>query len=239
MDNQPLPVEDQSIKQGIQENRRKSSASSKTFNEKSRKMTKPQIFSPGDLVFIRGGKSKNSPRELYIVEEKIDDYYMTRRFSNRLRNRRYKAMSEELIAAPSSNATNSMSDDDTVDGKENQLHSNEGTDTQQKLSKAGRPIRKATEKAHNILKIAPKSPKPYLHRYGWVEEDQFQDEDFYFFPTVSGYHPEHPNSQEDSDRTHSSRTLSSINESDSDNIDSDRAGFKGGHSGHVPRAPTF
>ena len=81
-------------------------------------------------MFLRDGKSKNSPRDIYIIEDQEDEFYIIRKFNTKLRQRVYKALPDELISVP--------------------VASNQDTPTGQQYSKAGRPIRAAARHAHGL-----------------------------------------------------------------------------------------
>ena len=169
--NTPIPVQDEELieKQRIQ--RKDSSTSSHKNKLKTHAATEHQSFNIGDLVFLRNGKSKNSPRELHIVECKDDQYYLIRKFDTKLRERLYKALPDEMILAPSTKANTTVNDS----------LSNYPVNEDVKLnSKSGRPIRKAARKAHNIHKLTTLPPKNKPFLYGWKEEDQNSDNDTCF-----------------------------------------------------------
>ena len=100
IDNQPLPIDDTQVSKAIQSNRQNSSKSSLKYRSKNHKTSPPNQFSIGDLVFLRNGMSKNSPRDQFIVEDVEGEFYLIRKFNDKLRQRLYKVLADELVLTP-------------------------------------------------------------------------------------------------------------------------------------------
>ena len=170
LDNQPIHVDDSVILDKMSVNRHQSSQSSMKSKAKTHSLTPNQQFAIGDLVFIREGKNKNSPRELYIVEDFEGKFILIRKFNSKLRQRIYKSLAEELIKAPN-----------TPD--------NEQTTTSPALTPAGRPLREAAKKALNVSEVATlrtKAKNNHLLKPGWIPEDQdFEDVLMFSLPHMS------------------------------------------------------
>ena len=175
LDNNPIQVKDESINKSIQQNREKSSKSSRTTKLKTHAPTPQQTFFVGDLVFVRGSRNKNNPREMYIIEDTEDQYFLIRKFNTKLRQRLYKALPQELILAPTPNSDNMVKKQDRsnyiLDETSSSTSPSEVTEFSDIFSPAGRPIRKAARKAHGICSLANVKPK-WIHKPGWLEEDQ-------------------------------------------------------------------
>ena len=121
--------------------------------------TPEQTFKLGDLVLLRDHKSKNSPRSLYIVNslpsEETDWYILIRKLGQSLRLRVYKAKPEELIHSPTTPLTSKHKRRENQP-REAAIHAR--AKMQSSISKV----------KHHRLKS----------KYGWKEEDQFDDLDF-------------------------------------------------------------
>ena len=198
--NEPITIQDKDNRQKQLENRQESSKSSRKHKMKTRSQTPQQEFTVGNLVFLRNGRSKNTPRDLFIIEQFDDPFYLIRKLNNSLRQRIYRALPDELILAPSS--------------------LNQDSDIPTLLTKAGRPLREVPKKAHGITHLQLKrsnSHKKQQVKFGWLEEDQDSDMDiFQHFPpmttpdfncnspiassTASTSCPETPSSDLDSDQ---------------------------------------
>ena len=158
--NLPIEVNDEEIIKKQLTNRQKSSQASFKHKGKSKKPTPEQTFKLGDLVLLRDHKSKNSPRSLYIVDslpsEETDWYILIRKLGQSLRSRVYKAKPEELIHSPNTPLT-----------------------PKRTLRRENQP-REAAIKAR--VKMQSSISKVENHnlksKYGWKEEDQFDDLDF-------------------------------------------------------------
>ena len=133
---------------------------------KTKSPSPTQSFSVGNLVFLRGGKSKNNPRELYIIEGEEGEFYLIRKFNNKLRDRLYRAHPDELIEAPSSAPQNYPEPSNKA-----------SPDPIPLLSKAGRPIREAAKKSH-FPSVAAVTTKKSQFKPGWLPEDQIFDLEF-------------------------------------------------------------
>ena len=104
LSNKPIDVDDIAIKTTQHENRTKSSKSSQKHKAKFKAHTPPQSFSVGDLVMLRDSLSKNSPREIFIVEEipkPGEKFILIRKLKESIRPRLYKSLPDELIHSPS------------------------------------------------------------------------------------------------------------------------------------------
>ena len=180
LNNKPIPINDDKLRMNMENNRSLSSQASQQSKSKTHQPTPTQSFNIGDLVFIRDGKSKNSPRDTYIIEDIQDKFYIIRKFNTKLRQRVYKALADEIIKIP--NVKNTLT---TEVASDKQLY-----------SRAGRPIRKAAMKSHNILTIADKPKKKLTCKPGWLPEDQLYEEVVYI--TQHGHVHEDPESSESS-----------------------------------------
>ena len=89
--------------------------------------------------------------------------------NDQLRNRLYRALPEELVAAP---ATKANSNDAEY----------------QMLTKSGRPLRQAARKAHGIELVQPDGVKKKLLTHGWIPEDQNYEPEYIHIMTT----PEDP-----------------------------------------------
>ena len=211
LNNTPLQVTDETISEKIKENRQQSSITSPKKEPKTKTITPPQNLNIGSLVFLRNGKTKNNPRELYIVEDKEDNFLLIRKFNGKLRNKLYRALPAELILAPSSDQFSKPPFDPGQVTDTPPLIKSNSDDSTQLLSRSGRPIRNAARKAHNIANVNSSTKSKQKH--GWNEEDQYSDTDYYpillpSYSSVPSDDPEH--------------TLNEDNSSTS-NIDSDSA----------------
>ena len=123
----------------------------------------------------RLSKDKNKPREQYIIEDTENNYYILRKFHCKLRNTLYKALADELIAIPT--PSHSPEPRQAPQQPQNDAPS-------LKLSKAGRPIRKAAEQAHKVARI---DQKRSIFKHGWREEDQDFDSDWIYISNTSNH----------------------------------------------------
>ena len=155
LQNKPMDIHEEDITQQQMKQRHESAKSNEKFKSKSHSKTPKFLFKIGDLVFLRSGKDKNTPRELYIIEDKDEKHFLIRKMNNRLRDRLYRALPDELILAPDSHDNNSA------------------------ITPAGRPLRHAARKAHGLLTLNQlPARKKILH--GWISDDQESDvEDTY------------------------------------------------------------
>ena len=136
------------------------SKSSLKHKTKFRKQSPYQEFKIGDLVMIREQRTKNQPREIFIVKTLPTDdqkYILIRKLTNSLRPRLYKALAEELIHASEQlkkNATDSIP--------------NETLTTRPKFERKAAAIAKNNLKkmVHTVL------TKKTLFRHGWEQDDQ-------------------------------------------------------------------
>ena len=85
LNNEAIPVNDSDLISAMKNNREYSSTSSSKHKSKIHKPTPDQDFNIGDLVFLREGKSKNSLREVHIIEDIQGRYYLIRKFNTKLR----------------------------------------------------------------------------------------------------------------------------------------------------------
>ena len=242
--NSPIQVQDDEVSAAIKQNRHNSSISSHKSRGKTSLQTPIQQFKVGDLVFLRGGKSKNSPRELYIVESQDENFFLIRKFQNRLRQRLYQALADELILAPSA-MSNTNSKHESVltkekldrhsllkDETENQAPSSGEEEKDQALpfkkeendktllSKAGRPIRKVARKAHHVDRVQSKKNKStWLTKPGWLEQDQQVDWDILVYQQQGeSMEPvsEHVSSESDTTSTNPPSLTGNLSESDTE-----------------------
>ena len=153
-------------------------------------------------MFLRNGKTKNNPRELYIIEDKEDRFFLIRKLNKKLRQRLYKALPDELLIAPSALDPKRESQQEVTN------------DQKPLLTKSGRPLRKAAMKAHGISKISTNTPNTTaLWKFGWRDEDQPSDEETIFItPTVTPNHSEVSSTNSTSDDSDTSFTISEIEE---------------------------
>ena len=163
--NVPIQVEDDDIRTQMNLHRQDSSKASQKTKSKTQHLSPSQRFRVGDLVFLREGKTKNTPREIYIVEEIQEQFCLIRKFSNKLRQRLYKALPDELIQVPNTDVPDSVNDE-------------------QLYSYAGRPIRQAAKHAHGIsaIQLEVKKKAKVTHKPGWLPEDQSFDDDLITIP---------------------------------------------------------
>ena len=150
--NDPIDVPDHQITRHQEKQKQTSSQASYKNKLKTKQPTALQSFNVGDLVMLRDAKSKNKPRETFIVEHlpNVDTpYILIRKLSNSLRSRLYKALPDELIRA--------------------------------NLKPLNcRPTRKAAEDAKVKIKQSVNVIKAkHQFRHGWNEEDQNFEEDLY------------------------------------------------------------
>ena len=217
--NTPIEIAEGNLKKNQLDNRKVSSERSRANKAKTHSPTAAQKFDIGDLVFLRAGHSKNSPRDLYMVEGKEDNYYLIRKLGNRLRLRLYKALQDELILAPCSKVT--PDDDNETPPSATNLPDGNPQDQGQLLTPAGRPLRKAAMKAHGIqslstLDVDIEKKKNQLIgipplKFGWLEEDQSYDSDY-----ILEYVPVSPDCETplNSTLSHSSSSLASTSSLD-------------------------
>ena len=196
--NEPISVDDDLLIQKQQTNRKSSSKSSRKTKSKTHSPTPNQTFKVGDLVFLRGGKTKNTPRELHIVESKDGDYYLIRKFQSRLRQRLYKALPDELIIAPSAISTPMAPQE--ISRREEAIKITPSLEVSRLNSKA----------------------KPLI-KFGWIEEDQNYDcEETLVFTPIYPHSPDlqSASNSEESINT-SSETLASSDNTDVSSSSSD------------------
>ena len=162
--NNQIDTNEEKIKTDQQKNRTKASLSSQKAKLKLKKSTPQQSFTIGQLVFLRDGRNKISPRDTYIIEDieesKNSLFYLIRKVQSSLRSRLYKALPDELIAAP----TTSLQDP--------------STSTPFIQTNLGRSKRSAAIEAQKrIAATANKISQPKKYKYGWLSEDQISDDD--------------------------------------------------------------
>ena len=178
----------------MKKNREYSSQSSGKTKSKTQKTTPAQQFNVGDLVFLRDGKTKNSPREVHIVEDTQDQFYLIRKFNTKLRQKLYQVLPDELIRVPTtyppespvydyqSTPQEAVSEIPSYTPKESL--SEEHT-PQPALTPAGRPLRQAARKAFaippSIAACTVSKKKQSIFKSSWLPEDQY-DDDFDYTP---------------------------------------------------------
>ena len=153
LSNVPIDVKDDQVISDQSTSRKLSSKASLKHKAKFQKPSPSQLFKVGDLVMLRGGLSKNKPRETFIIDSMPSDnskFILIRKLSQSLRPKLYKALPDELISLP--------------------LHGPQPT----------KPLRrKAAEKANTKIKsnlmYVSHARKKFKH--GWIEEDQPEDYD--------------------------------------------------------------
>ena len=75
--NNEIDVQQQAIKESVQVNRKKASLRANKSKERYLTRSSSQQFRIGHLVFLRNAVDKNTPRSLYIVEEKLEENDLT------------------------------------------------------------------------------------------------------------------------------------------------------------------
>ena len=120
--NSEKTVEDESLSNLQQANRKKQSQYQEDFQSKNKKVTKHQDFKIGDLVYRRNGLSKHEVRELFIVDdiETIENvaYVVIRKLGHQIRRRTYHLLPAELIRAPQPDIRADLAADDLDKEKE-------------------------------------------------------------------------------------------------------------------------
>ena len=157
--NHDIDVSKDKIIDKLLANRSTSSTHSQKSKLRTHKRTPDKKFNIGDLVFLRNGADKNTPRDLYIVED-IDDSIpnsiLIRKLQSSLNTRLYRAMPDELIAAPS---------------MDHQLRSQEDVDGRPPRRKAAMHARQKIAATVNAAMTTTKK------KHGWITEDQDSDDD--------------------------------------------------------------
>ena len=148
LSNVPIDVNDDRIisKQTI--SRKLSSETSYKHKAKFQKPSPEQQFDVGDLVMLRGGLSKNTPRETYIIDSMPSNgnqLILVRKLSNSLRPKLYQARPDELIHHPSTDPSFSK------------------TPKRKAAVKANAKIKNCL---HNVSLVKSK------FKHGWIEDDQ-------------------------------------------------------------------
>ena len=165
VNNQPIDVQDGKITHKQAQQRLSSSKSTFKAKRKSHSETPSQTFNTGDLILLRNAKDKNNPRELYIVEDREDKFFLIRKLNDMIRHRLYRALPDEMVLAPASKVRSR---------------------SPQEVTKAGRPLRRAARKAHGLVSTIRNTKKP-RNTHGWLTDDQFSDEEGYFLTLSTPY----------------------------------------------------
>ena len=171
--NSPIDVNDTTLKVDKLRNREYSSRSSLKNKLKTHSRTPPQKFNTGDLVFLRDSHNKNNPRDLHIIEDQENDYYLIRKLNKSLRTRLYKALPDEMILAPPRNPK--LGSPPNPPQAPNVIIPQEPQTT-----RSGRPLRNAAKKSHGINTVKSRSPPKIKcqDKFGWLTEDQDSDSDY-------------------------------------------------------------
>ena len=161
MTNEPRDINDTEVSSQQLANKLKSSEYSQKSKRRFKTYTSHQDFSIGDLVLLRDYKSKNMPRELFIIEDQTEErgktYFLIRKLNKSLRARLYRALPDELISAPGQDYKTPETDEITGHSRPRR----------QAALKANERIRSCV----NSLSLA-KKPK-----HGWNVDDQILYED--------------------------------------------------------------
>ena len=184
--NKPIPIDDEDLCVAQSDHRKNTSKASQKSKQRYQARTPPQIFLPGQLVFLRDGHDKNSPRETYIVEEiKANHDILIRKLAKSLRPRLYTSKPEELVLAPGQQT----------------LHSETNLP---KAPERDRPLRRAVTSLRPDQYCCEVKLRKSTHRFGWNPEDQDSDDEFPC-PQVSPAYSnlstssEHPTTDDNSD----------------------------------------
>ena len=235
-DNKPLDIHDDEIAEKQQQNRKSSSKSSSKNKSKHSSPTPEQKFNIGDLVLVRNEMSKISPRKLHIIEGKEDKFFLIRKLGNRLRNRLYRALPDELVVAPSSTTINPSPEDPSSETHQPLDKLLDKTDKTPVLTRSGRPMRKAALKAHGINTLDVTKKK---FAYGWLTEDQYSDDDVPIYVTYEASTSPTTSDSSQSTRDSDTSTLSSDTECDLDWDSSPEATALSDPSYHTPPAQSI
>ena len=182
----PLDVLDKTLIQSQSQHKENASAAALKHNSKFRKQTPLQNFSVGDLVMLRNLKTKNNPRETFIVEQLPSDdlpFILVRKLRNSLRSRLYKVLPDELLPIQDlskGDATFGESSDHKSTVKTTQKLVTNG----QHSSSTPRPTRKSAVQARKLIATCINAvySKKSLFKHGWIEKDQIIDD--IIFPAI-------------------------------------------------------
>ena len=169
--NDHIEVNADSLKQLKELSRKESSTTSQKSKQRYSTKSPEQSFTIGQLVYLRNSLDKNTPRDLYIVEEIMNEkkvfYFLIRKLQSSLHPRLYKVLADELIAAPFFN-TSSL--DDTTPSK---------SPPEPSIPiKSKPPTRKAARIAREKIAATINTvAKPDRFRHGWITDDQDSDDD--------------------------------------------------------------
>ena len=222
--NKPIDVNDDFLSRKQLENRKLSAESSRKNKAKNHSPSPAQSFSIGDLVFLREVHNKNSPRELYIIEDREDGYFLIRKLKQRLRSKLYRALPDEMIPAPSTPPTtiNPPITEEPLPLNTPTEDPNKPSDTIPTHTKAGRPLRKAARKAHGFNTLATSLMPKHTMKFGWISEDQESDDDYFLPPVSSFYQSTHtPENSPSSTTRHTSTSSPEDSSIESNSSDSD------------------
>ena len=172
----PINVTDESISKDKALQIKKSAKASKRHKEKFQEISPLQSFSVGDVVMIRNSKTKNKPRDSFIVESLQSEnqpFIIIRKLGNSLRPRLYKMLPDELII---------------VAGPVHDDASNNDPSRQRTPPVKQRPkVRK--------LKAFVKDKAANLFRHGWDESDQILDYAYAFPLELTDPHSHEPSQE--------------------------------------------
>ena len=179
--NNTINIDDKLLIQKQAQNKAKSSLYSQKLKLRTLSKTEEQNFEIGQLVFLRNAVDKNNPRELYMIEDTEENnqrrYLLIRKLRPTLRERLYRTLPEELILAPGQdNKTKYLQPKNpTPQDKKKDNYGN--IDNNQPLNRAGRPLRKAAQRANDAISLAINSvtKRKLKSRHGWEYEDQQSD----------------------------------------------------------------
>ena len=184
LNHQPINVMDNEISNDKALQIKNSAIATNNHRKKFKKKTPEQSFKVGDVVMIRDSKSKNKPRDSYIIESlntPDQSFIMVRKLGNYLRPNLYKMLPEELILV-----THSKDDQTSVEPNNGQPQEDTSTGRPQRKHKllAKKRIQDMTVNAINHHVKKP------LFRHGWSETDQETECLLSFtFEHTEDYHP--------------------------------------------------
>ena len=153
LSNENIQVNEEDVKKDKEINRKKGHITSQKSKARYKVKTPQQSFEIGQLVFLRNAMDKNTPRELFIIEEFVESedtaYYLIRKLQNTLNSRLYKVLPDEIIPAPVP-AT---------------------TDSRPKRHAAQEARKKIAATVNTVYQVKKKS------KHGWLTEDQNSEDD--------------------------------------------------------------
>ena len=121
LSNKTTNINDERIAEAQIQRKSEEAVSHQKFLEKSHKKTPVQDLHAGQLVFIRGNRSKTQPRALHVVESLAEEngtkFVFIRKAVDKLRPRLYKMLPEELIPVPAPSYSGPDLDKDDILGE--------------------------------------------------------------------------------------------------------------------------